>query len=428
MNGSMSSLSPSPDDDRLSNLPVALKQTILDLVPVRDAVRTCILSKAWRETWTMRSCLVLNKLFYLQVIRNKNEEAEQLSAFSSALDKIFAVQTGPIVETEIYIPPKLESHHIHHWIQHLTEKDVEVFRLDNAENDACLVPSVFFDFAKLKVLEIDKWILSPPPESRCFSNLVSVDLIRVSISAPVSFGAQLQDLELRICNGIKHLVFTNINNLKRLYMVHSPEIDWRWLEKANGLEQLTLVLTPADFHKSKSVSLIRLLSNSPGLSVLFIHGSLLEILGGPHTMKTHATRMVNLKILNLCSVSFKLFRIANGLSLIRCLPNLQILLVKLDFNVTSSNHIISIIESHLESQSRKDAVLDNLTTVQISGLVGLRAELLFSKILLASSPSLEDMFLSFRTDVSDPNEILRIKQEFSQLSRKSQKAELLWCD
>lgn len=46
-------------------------------------------------------------------------------------------------------------------------------------------------------------------------------------------------------------------------------------------------------------------------------------------MKTHATRMVNLKILNLCSVSFKLFRIANGLSLIRCLPNLQILLVKL---------------------------------------------------------------------------------------------------
>lgn len=96
--------------------------------------------------------------------------------------------------------------------------------------------------------------------------------------------------------------------------------------------------------------------------------------------------------------------------------------------MTSSNHIISIIESHLESQSRKDAVLDNLTTVQISGLVGLRAELLFSKILLASSPSLEDMFLSFRTDVSYPNEILRIKQEFSKLPRKSQKAELLWCN
>ncbi|KAL1808649.1 hypothetical protein ACET3Z_025639 [Daucus carota] len=423
----MSSVSPSLDDDRISNLPVALKQTILDLVPVRDAARTCTLSKAWRETWTTRPCLVLNKLFYLQVISNKNEEAEQLSAFSSALDKIFAVQTGPIVETEIYIPPKLESHHIHQWIQHLTETDVEVFRLDNSENDACLVPSVFFDFAKLKVLELDKWILSPPPESRCFSNLVSVDLIRVLIAAPVSFGTQLQHLELHICDGIEHLVFTNINNLKTLIIGMSSKIDWRWLENAKNLERFSLVLSQADFIQSKSVNLIKLLSNCTRINFLLLHDFLLEILGpDPFTLKTHATRMVNLKTLDLRVLSFNLLRISNCLCLIRNLPNLQNLIVTLDFEVTRSNSADSAIERYLEELDREDVVLNKLQIVQIHGVIGVRSELQFSKVLLASSPSLEEISVFCSRAVSNPNEKLRIKQEFLELIKKSQHSQLLW--
>nr|XP_017218150.1 PREDICTED: F-box/FBD/LRR-repeat protein At1g13570-like [Daucus carota subsp. sativus] len=415
----MSSLSPSPDDDRLSNLHVALKQTILDLMPIRDAARTCTLSKAWRETWTMRPCLVLNKLFYLQVISNKNEEAEQLSAFSSALDKIFAVQTGPIVETEIYIPPKLEIHHIHHWVQHLTEKDVEVFRLDNSENDACLLPSVFFDFAKLKVLELDKWILSPPPESRCFSNIVSVDLLRVSISAPVSFGSQLQDLELRVCNGIEHLVFANINNLKTLIIGMSSKIDWRWLENAKNLERFGIVLTHADFIQSKSVNFIKLLSNCTRINLLLLHDFLLEILGpDPFTLKTHATRMVNLKTLDLRVLSFNLLRISNFLCLIRNLPNLENLIVTLDFKVTRSNSVDSAIERHLEALDWEDVVLDKLQIVQILGVIGVRSELQFLKILLTSSPSLQEISVFCSTAISNPNEKLRIKQEFLQLLKK----------
>ncbi|KAL1808650.1 hypothetical protein ACET3Z_025640 [Daucus carota] len=398
----MSGVCRSLDDDRLSNLPLALKHIILNRLPIHDAARTCVLSKAWRETWTTQPCLALNMLFYVRVIRNKNQEAAQLSAFSAAVDKILSIHTDPISDFQMFIPPKLHSHHIHHWIHLLPKEDVRVLKLDNSQNYPCLPPSYLYDFANLKELGLFKWRLSPPPESRCFSNLVSVDLISVSIFAPVSFGTHLQVLKLHGCIGIEHLVFINFNNLK------------------------TLII---DFIQSKSVNLIRLLSNCTRINILVLNDFLLEILGpDPFTVKTHATKMVNLKTLDFCVLSFILLRISNCLCLIRNLPNLQKLRVTLDFKETRSNSVDSAIESYLEALDWEDVVLSKLQIVQIHGVIGVRSELQFSKILLASSPSLKEISVFCSRAITSFNEKMRIKQEFLQLPKKSQQAQLLWHD
>ncbi|WOH08811.1 hypothetical protein DCAR_0728259 [Daucus carota subsp. sativus] len=421
----MSGVCRSLDDDRLSNLPLALKHIILNRLPIHDAARTCVLSKAWRETWTTQPCLALNMLFYVRVIHNKNQEAAQLSAFSAAVDKILSVRTDPISDFQMFIPPKLHSHHIHHWIHLLPKEDVRVLKLDNSQNYACLPPSYLYDFANLKELGLFKWRLSPPPQSRCFSNLVSVDLISVSIFAPVSFGTHLQVLKLHGCTGIEHLVFIYFNNLKTLIIGMSSKIDWRWIENAKNLEHFALLLTHADFIQSKSVNLIRLLSNCTRINILVLNDFLLEILGpDPFTVKTHATKMVNLKTLDFCVLSFILLRISNCLCLIRNLPNLQ----KLRVTLTRSNSVDSAIESYLEALDWEDVVLSKLQIVQIHGVIGVRSELQFSKILLASSPSLKEISVFCNREITSFNEKMRIKQEFLQLPKKSQQAQLLWHD
>ena len=94
--------------------------------------------------------------------------------------------------------------------------------------------------------------------------------------------------------------------------------------------------------------------------------------------------------------------------------------------MTRSNSADSAIERYLEELDREDVVLNKLQIVQIHGVIGVRSELQFSKVLLASSPSLEEISVFCSRAVSNPNEKLRIKQEFLELIKKSQHSQLLW--
>ena len=86
--------------------------------------------------------------------------------------------------------------------------------------------------------------------------------------------------------------------------------------------------------------------------------------------------------------------------------------------MTRSNSVDSAIERHLEALDWEDVVLDKLQIVQILGVIGVRSELQFLKILLTSSPSLQEISVFCSTAISNPNEKLRIKQEFLQLLKK----------
>ena len=99
-----------------------------------------------------------------------------------------------------------------------------------------------------------------------------------------------------------------------------------------------------------------------------------------------------------------------------------------DFKETRSNSVDSAIESYLEALDWEDVVLSKLQIVQIHGVIGVRSELQFSKILLASSPSLKEISVFCNREITSFNEKMRIKQEFLQLPKKSQQAQLLWHD
>ncbi|KAM3357956.1 hypothetical protein P3S68_020887 [Capsicum galapagoense] len=50
-------------EDRISELPANVIDRILELLPVKDAAKTSILSKNWRYNWAMLSNLQLDEAF-----------------------------------------------------------------------------------------------------------------------------------------------------------------------------------------------------------------------------------------------------------------------------------------------------------------------------------------------------------------------------
>lgn len=96
--------------DRLSNLPLNVIDLILEHLPVHDVARMSILSKKWRDVWVMHPHLVLDDLFFKQLLSNKGSEKDkhaQVSEISRTISNILLVHTGPISKFHLSIPQDL---------------------------------------------------------------------------------------------------------------------------------------------------------------------------------------------------------------------------------------------------------------------------------------------------------------------------------
>lgn len=242
----------------------------------------------------MHPLLILDDPFFLKLmsknIFNKNSnlissfngyfstlaQGTSLSdAFLAAVSMILSSHTGPILDFKLFIPLKMDTHHIHKWIEQLTYKGVRTLVLYNSETSSLSSPCHLFDCSQLTQLTLSK----QTSNSECFANLTTVRLVEISISADMSFGTQIQELSLVKCKGIEHLAcqLTNSNNLRTLNVCLSETIDWRWIECTKKLESFGLLLPAADFNTNKSVELISLLSNSPRINTLQLNGFTLEV-------------------------------------------------------------------------------------------------------------------------------------------------------
>ncbi|KAK1367652.1 hypothetical protein POM88_033744 [Heracleum sosnowskyi] len=321
--------------DRITNLPQELLYCILERLSVRDAARTSVLSKQWRRKWGMKNNLVLDKLFFSQLTSKKDKDTHQ-SAFSRAVEMITLVHQGPLFNFHLYIPPKLDHCTLSRWLQHFLNKRIRVLQIVFSEKNAHEIP--LFACEGLVELKLARWILTPLPELRSFANLIRVTLVDISFTADISFGSQLKALFLHGCTGIQHLgsQFTNANNLTDLHLRKSEQIKWQWFESTKQLQVLFLSLTATKPNTPMPVNLIKLLGNAPSISKLYLCGYTVEVLGPFHSMLKGLAPQT--KDLALCGLGFhNLCQISNSLSLIRCLPNLQILAIALIPGVESLN-------------------------------------------------------------------------------------------
>lgn len=249
-------------NDRISNLPRNIINLILERMPLYDAARTSTLSKSWRNIWQTHPHLVFDDVFLLQVV-SKVDNEDSLFGISRTINHILLLHIGPISKFHLSIPQHLPFHlslPTECWIKSMSNKGVRIFEIFNYSRIPYKMPSHLFSFSDLTHLSLRNCILNAPVDFEGFHSMISVVLYGVEINADITFGSQLETLDLRHCTGTKHF-------------------DSRWFECTKKLQTLCLVMsrfaTPGDY--MKLINLDMLLCNMPSIHFICFDGIFLKV-------------------------------------------------------------------------------------------------------------------------------------------------------
>jgi hypothetical protein len=111
--------------DRISNLPPCLKGRILSKLPLKDAARTCVLSRKWRYSWSVIPTEI-----------RINDAPLTETELVSLVDHILASRIGPVktfVLSDWCVIGNLlmkSSYYLDKWILSLTSGSLDVFVFD----------------------------------------------------------------------------------------------------------------------------------------------------------------------------------------------------------------------------------------------------------------------------------------------------------
>ncbi|KAA8532815.1 hypothetical protein F0562_033068 [Nyssa sinensis] len=401
--------------DIISELPRNVIESILECLPVQDAVRTSILSRKWRYNWAMLPQLIFDYHFF-EYLDNKDD---QVSDFASVINKILLLHIGPILKFILYNPPghSLRTEDIDQWILFLSRNGIRDFTLQNSSDVRYKLPTQLFACPELTHLTLSKCTFNPPSAFRGFRNLIRLQFRAVAYAAD-SFGSfisscpRLEILTLDFCSGSGHFII-HAPNLKHLCV--SGSLESICIQNAQNL--LTLSLGSSQMRRSSGSNISRVLGSLPMIEKLDIDLDFYEFLAAGDIPKMLPTKMNCMKNLTLSSVDFsKVGEISCALCLIRSCPNLQELYISATRNA-STIPALNFLE--------EDCTLSQLQVVNISSVIGLPSELEFIKCLLACSPLLETMFIGCCAEL-DAIATLIMSKDLLRFRRASPKAEIIF--
>ncbi|WOG94409.1 hypothetical protein DCAR_0313704 [Daucus carota subsp. sativus] len=406
--------------DRISKLPINILHLILERLPLHDAARTTTLSKTWRTIWGSQAGLVFDDVFFSHLVSKK---IEQPSDVSLTISNILLVHSGTILKFHLYIPKYLPLLHTDLWIRNISNSGVRKLELIHTPPSPYKMPSFLFSCSELTDLTLDNCILSPPLGFGGFCNLINARLVHVKITDDMSFGAQLETLDLKYCTGIFNLrgQFGCDNNIRKLMITYCGYINLQWFKYTRNVETFGLMF---EFWSLKLINLDSLVYKMPKIQVLLLNGVPFKSVEPGASVFKRLRIMDKLIFLQVSVGFYDLVQTQAVICLIRSSPNLQNLRIRL---VTAMESLtVRGVGEYLQLPDLVDLILDKLETVDILGTVGSRSELHFIKLLLASSPSLIWMKISKSDTIGDPREELRILGEVTQLPRASTIAKIVW--
>lgn len=407
--------------DRISNLPRNVIDLILERLPIHDAARTSILSKTWRDVWVTHPSLVFNWQFFSQL----NSQKYHKSKIKRIISNILLVHNGPILVFKLHIPafqhllPETDF-----WIRNISNNGVRKLELINESRDTHKMPSYFFSCLELTNLSLLNYRLDSPRGFRGFHNLLNVKLLRVNLTADISFGTQLKELHLSRCTGIEHmgcLLNSTTNNISKIEIFDSGDLDWQLFECIEKVQLLTLALKGVTHSRNEIINLDKLVGNMPRIRALCLDACFLKSFKPGAAVLTRPIPTLEKLILARVDL-YDLVHIQSVLCLIRSSPKLRYLFVRLVPKVNGNDDMDFLNSIVLPD----DMILDQLETVEILGMVGSRVEFQFIKILLGSAPSLRWIKLMKKITFDNPKEELRILRDLLLIPRASTSSQIKW--
>ncbi|XP_027150860.1 F-box/FBD/LRR-repeat protein At1g13570-like isoform X1 [Coffea eugenioides] len=410
-------------EDRISSLPRNVIDLILDRVPIRDAARASLLSSKWRDVLAEYPHLRFNQQFSNSIARNRLP-SEFNNDYVHIVNRILLQHFGPILKFVLDLPElhPMRLSDVDQWMLFLSRKGVRELTLDNSSSSPYKLPAYIFSFSELTYLKTSRCIFRPPTTFEGFGKLNRLILVEVTFGSSVLNVPQLVILILRNCSGVHHL---NVSapQLQKLtlyendylaldnYMI-CKKLAYVYLALPNGIQQ---------HRQGERISLQELFGCWNTLTNAYLDGRFLKHLAAGIIPERLPTTMDCLRQLMLFRISFDLDQTA----CILCLLQSSLCLQKFEIWIESVADNDVTVLNYLEEPSRMNQTIDGLQTVKIRYFKGSKPEVLFIKLLLACSPSLEKIYIE-EDEKLRLNERLRIAKELMRFSRASTKAEMMF--
>ncbi|GJV99317.1 F-box/FBD/LRR-repeat protein [Tanacetum coccineum] len=356
--------------DILSTLPENIIDDILTRMPIRDAVRTSILSRKWRFCWTS-----ISKLVFDDKLVKVSPKSKQLKKYKlvSAIFHVLLRHTGSILEFNIDVGELEMYSELDQIIYYLSKSNsVKKLSFEISKNYRYKLPSLFFSLQGLKSLELLNCGFEPPLTFNGFSRLKRVKFIHVEMNSKT-----LQQF---------------LSNCPLLQTV---------LLFGHGSKK--------DSTRGNKFTFVELFECAPLIWSLSISGSYVKYLATGGMSQKLPTSFANLEYLLLILCLTDQDEISSALCLIRNSPNLKKLTLK--FEKSDGPQIsMNYLDFHDYSAFNFD-YLENLAMINFSNL---DLELEFVKLIMAKSPVLEKVQIELNEAVSVAEE-LKIFRDFVRL-------------
>ncbi|KAL6175126.1 hypothetical protein ACLB2K_051769 [Fragaria x ananassa] len=366
--------------DRISNLPGGVIQKILSYLPIREAVRTSVLSSNWRCKWAMLPRLVFDD----QQIGATSKSRRRKTTFVSIVDRVLLLQIGPIDAFELVYRKFISASDVDRWILHLKRKSLKEFTLAKFRGSQYNVSSCLFSCQELVHLDLHNCSVKPPSVFKGFRRLKSLRLENINVAPDafeklIGYCPLLERLTLIDLNGITHLKI-DAPNLKFLE-VHDTFEDVK-VDNTLNLVDLSIDFGEASSHSS---NLLKYFVQLPLMERLTIKGFLSKCAIGALAEELPKPYQC-LKFLSIGIHLNNLEEIIAALCFLRSSPALQELKISVhqEGEATAGEATNWLNENH-------NWAFTQLRLMKVTAFSGVKAEVDFIKILLLCSPALEEL-------------------------------------
>lgn len=399
--------------DLISNMPDCIIETILGCLPLRDIVRTSILSREWRYRWL--SCPEIVFDFWFDQMFLGGHKLEPL------VYQILERHQKPL-KFALQVPDLRTCPDIDQWVHLLPSHTLQDLTLHVTKGENHKLTSHLLTFRNLKNLGLYNCAFDPPSGFKGFSKLLNLDLQNCTLS-PQTFGGfvsscpMVERLRLINCTSFEDLEISGPNMKNFDFHGVFRSISFK---NCHVLANVKLFFSSTDYRRDGfSFDLVKSLSRLPTLEELQLQAYALEGLvefGAPNKLPIALKKLRNL---HLSDMYFeKIEETSCSICFIRSCPNLQRLkITAFTFDVVGS------VAEFLRSQKGSESLI-NLKSVKMQLFSGIEPEMEFVKYLLASATSLEEMAIAPHAgSITDGGE--SILNELKRYPRASPRAEII---
>ncbi|ONH91999.1 hypothetical protein PRUPE_8G148900 [Prunus persica] len=397
--------------DRFSNLPSDVVEKILSRLPIREAVRTSVLSTKWRY----RSAMLPHLVFDDQCVSTRKN-----ITFVNIVDHVLLGHIGPIHKFELSGGDCLDNWDIDRWILHLSRNSIKEFILVIRQGFNHRIPSCLFSCQDMIHLELLGCVLKPPSTFKGFRNLKSLVFQRVTLAQDV-----FQNL-IACCPLLEKLTLSipTFHHLK----IDAPNL--QFLDVEGDFEDVTFenTLNLADvciriYPRGRTwvcdnSNLVKLLVQLPLIQRLKIGRYFLQILVVGSLSPKLPKPCLYLKFLSVVVNLNDPAEVLTVLCLLRSSPAVQ------ELEIAAPQEVQAALSEVNSLYGNWIFPLTQLRLVKIYYVSDVKTELDFIRFLLLNSPVLEKMIVT----PDDASDSLKLIKQFLRLGRASVHSEIIFLD